>query len=71
MITKEKGVVVFVISKIINIVNNTILGKGYIRNKVDNTKGRFPANFIHDGSDEVTDLFPYTKTGKPMTWKKR
>ena len=25
-------------------------------NKEDNTKGRFPANFIHDGSDEVTDL---------------
>jgi DNA modification methylase len=24
------------------------------------TKGRFPANFIHDGSDEVTDLFPDT-----------
>jgi site-specific DNA-methyltransferase (adenine-specific) len=27
------------------------------------TKGRFPANFIHDGSDEVKDLFPYTKNG--------
>ena len=51
-------------------INNTILGKGYIRNKVDNTKGRFPANFIHDGSDEVTDLFPYTKTGKPTLGKK-
>ena len=25
--------------------------------------GRFPANFIHDGSDEVKDLFPYTKNG--------
>lgn len=24
--------------------------------------GRFPANFIHDGSDEVVDLFPETKT---------
>jgi site-specific DNA-methyltransferase (adenine-specific) len=23
-------------------------------------QGRFPANFIHDGSNEVTDLFPYT-----------
>jgi len=23
-------------------------------------KGRFPANFIHDGSDEVLDLFPQT-----------
>ncbi len=25
--------------------------------------GRFPANFIHDGSDEVLDLFPETKSG--------
>jgi DNA modification methylase len=28
------------------------------------TVGRFPANFIHDGSDEVTGLFPYSKSGK-------
>jgi len=28
------------------------------------TKGRFPANFIHDGSDEVTGLFPQTTSGK-------
>jgi site-specific DNA-methyltransferase (adenine-specific) len=27
--------------------------------------GRFPANFIHDGSDEVVRLFPETKSGKP------
>lgn len=25
--------------------------------------GRFPANFIHDGSDEVVSLFPNTKSG--------
>ena len=25
-----------------------------------NTQGRFPANFIHDGSDEVLELFPDT-----------
>jgi len=25
--------------------------------------GRFPANFIHDGSDEVLELFPDTKAG--------
>ena len=25
--------------------------------------GRFPANFIHDGSDEVKELFPQTKSG--------
>ena len=27
------------------------------------TQGRFPANFIHDGSDEVKELFPETKSG--------
>ena len=27
------------------------------------TQGRFPANFIHDGSDEVVRLFPNTKSG--------
>lgn len=26
--------------------------------------GRFPANFIHDGSDEVVSLFPETTSGK-------
>lgn len=26
-------------------------------------QGRFPANLIHDGSKEVTDLFPDTKSG--------
>lgn len=29
---------------------------------VPNTQGRFPANFIHDGSDEVTELFPNSKS---------
>ena len=28
------------------------------------TPGRFPANVIHDGSDEVVSLFPYTESGK-------
>lgn len=28
------------------------------------TQGRWPANFIHDGSEEVVDLFPDTKSGK-------
>ena len=27
-----------------------------------NTQGRFPANFIHDGSDEVLQLFPESKS---------
>ena len=29
------------------------------------TLGRFPANFIHDGSDEVLELFPDSKAGEP------
>jgi len=28
-----------------------------------NAQGRFPANLIHDGSQEVLDLFPETKSG--------
>jgi len=28
-------------------------------------QGRWPANVIHDGSDEVVELFPDTKSGKP------
>ncbi len=36
--------------------------------EVYNKQGRFPANFIHDGSDEVKELFPTsTKGGKPKT----
>ena len=30
----------------------------------DNSRGRFPANFIHDGSDEVLAGFPESKAGK-------
>ena len=29
-------------------------------------QGRWPANLIHDGSDEVVGLFPQTTSGKPM-----
>jgi site-specific DNA-methyltransferase (adenine-specific) len=29
-----------------------------------NNKGRWPANLIHDGSEEVLELFPETKSGK-------
>ena len=31
------------------------------RKDVINKQGRFPANLIHDGSDEVVGLFPQTK----------
>ena len=33
-------------------------------NGYHNSQGRFPANLIHDGSEEVTELFPNTKSGK-------
>jgi DNA modification methylase len=33
--------------------------------------GRFPANLIHDGSQEVLDLFPETKSGKDCKRKKQ
>jgi DNA modification methylase len=29
------------------------------------SEGRFPANLIHDGSDEVTGLFPVVSSGEP------
>lgn len=40
-------------------------GKYEVREKefVD-TQGRFPANVIHDGSDEVVALFPYSTSGE-------
>ena len=37
---------------------------GYAGNEISSSSlGRFPANLIHDGSEEVTELFPYTKSG--------
>jgi site-specific DNA-methyltransferase (adenine-specific) len=50
--------------------NNNIRGNAYASETADrerdttyipNTLGRFPANFIHDGSDEVLELFPSDK----------
>jgi len=49
--------------------------KGFIggTESKDNNQGRFPANLIHDGSQEVLDLFPETKgdskNRKPRTNK--
>ncbi len=40
------------------------------RRDVFSPKGRFPANFIHDGSDEVVSLFPDSKSNtRPPTGK--
>lgn len=38
---------------------------------VNSSIGRFPANFIHDGSEEVTELFPNTGGGGKPQQKKR
>lgn len=48
---------------------NVILGAG-IRNPdggvwEPNSDGRWPANVLHDGSDEVVSAFPHTSSGKP------
>jgi len=40
--------------------DNAIFGKFEPSATQSNTAGRFPANFIHDGSDEVVALFPDT-----------
>ena len=37
--------------------------------RCDGNKGRWPANVIHDGSDEVVGLFPVTgKSGRPIMY---
>jgi hypothetical protein len=46
--------------------NRAMSGGNYDREaKPDHAMGRFPANFIHDGSDEVLALFPETTSGQP------
>jgi len=34
--------------------------------RIGGSGGRWPANLIHDGSEEVVDIFPYTKSGKAV-----
>jgi len=43
--------------------SNRSLGGGVMRHSKSEVTGRFPANFIHDGSDEVLQLFPDSKGG--------
>ena len=51
-----------------NVGNNSVtnnFGVKDIKMTSDSTlKGRFPANFMHDGSPEVTSLFPESKSSK-------
>jgi site-specific DNA-methyltransferase (adenine-specific) len=49
--------------------DNAIYGKFEPIETQSNTAGRFPANFIHDGSDEVVALFPDTKS--PATYTRK
>lgn len=42
---------------------NAIDGRGMGGGAWENTAGRWPANLIHDGSDEVVGMFPKVKTG--------
>ena len=48
-----------------------ILGEARPGNLTEpHTAGRWPANLIHDGSDEVTQLFPQTTSGMPGVRRK-
>ena len=40
-----------------------IYGKQYGINQFDGKEGRWPANIIHDGSDEIVKVFPQTTSG--------
>ena len=43
--------------------NRAMSGANYTREAKPDASGRFPANLIHDGSDEVLGLFPETTSG--------
>lgn len=44
---------------------NRVFGKGMGDGNWENVSGRWPANVIHDGSDEVLAAFPVTSSGQP------
>lgn len=47
--------------------NGNNVAFGNIKRAPKKYNGRFPANFIHDGSDEVTSKFPSTEAGGSLT----
>jgi DNA modification methylase len=49
-----------------NTISNAFGASALVGTEIKTYKenGRFPANFIHDGSDEVLELFPDTKSGR-------
>lgn len=46
--------------------NRAMSGANYVRETTGTVTGRFPANLIHDGSDEVVRLFPVTGPSKAV-----
>lgn len=60
----------------VNKNGRTFHGKSYSADKkgketIESSKGRWPTNVIHDGSDEVLSLFPETKSGFMSSSTKR
>jgi site-specific DNA-methyltransferase (adenine-specific) len=49
---------------------NEIYGKRLPTERIDYGKGRFPANLIHDGSEEAVGMFPETASGTGSIRKK-
>jgi len=49
--------------------SSKIMGTKTERVGITIARGRFPANLIHDGSQEVLDLFPQTKSGSGIKKK--
>lgn len=52
-----------------SVMTNKTSGYGIDDNAGPSQSGRFPANFIHDGSEEVLENFPHTKSGKSDGFK--
>ena len=50
--------------------NRAMSGGNYARDAKPDAEGRWPANLIHDGSEEVLACFPDTKSGKPGVRRK-
>jgi site-specific DNA-methyltransferase (adenine-specific) len=51
--------------------NRAMSGGNYARDAKPDAEGRWPANLIHDGSEEVVTLFPMTESGSRRAGKHR
>ena len=51
------------LSRPVNSASNNVYGKYNTFGNDVEPQGRFPANIIHDGSEEVLEVFPETKSG--------